>query len=51
MKLEIAQKGSLRSAFRVGAIHKGKGYRSSGKVLKPRTDKVSFGLCCDRDME
>lgn len=51
MKLEMAQKGPLRAAFRVGAIHKGKGYRQSGEDLKPRTDQVSFRLCCDWDME
>lgn len=52
MKLEIAQKGPLRARFSVGAIRKGKGYRQSGEDLKPRTDKVSLGLCnalCDSD--
>lgn len=51
MKLEMAQKGHLRAAFRVGAINKGKGYRQSGEDLKPRTDQVSFQLCCNSDME
>lgn len=54
MKLEIAQKGPLRARFSVGAIRKGKGYRQSGEDLKPRTDKVSLGLCnalCDSDSD